>query len=408
MSCFIQETESTSATIAESTCAAATIAESTCAAATIAESTCAAITTESKYKFQFGEVTDIGGSRKNQDAYFTLKFPEIETVMTCVLDGHGSEYGEHIAEGTKKFMIEQFSINQDRLLANPEEFLLRLFDEANENCKQILMEVLSRSSIQFKEEDGIIYSRKYNTSQWSKVRGGTTCSIVVIIKNKLYTANVGDSKALLCSTHLLPFGGYCEMEITSDQSLEKYDEFKRIHDCGGLVVFDKPDALTKHECPPVYEYCDEYDDFIKSEKGIYYKNVSKEWATIVVNPNVDENDALAMSRSLGDLSLKRYGVIATPSINSFNLDEIFNSSEESESDTICIVLASDGVWDNWIDKNIGKFVMDKSCLNAIVDKPENGAQLVAKSLMARNDMFGQKNFGSSRDNATCIVTYITK
>ncbi len=389
MSCFIQETESTSAIIAESTCAAA-------------------ITTESKYKFQFGEVTDIGGSRKNQDAYFTLKFPEIETVMTCVLDGHGSEYGEHIAEGTKKFMIEQFSINQDRLLANPEEFLLRLFDEANENCKQILMEVLSRSSIQFKEEDGIIYSRKYNTSQWSKVRGGTTCSIVVIIKNKLYTANVGDSKALLCSTHLLPFGGYCEMEITSDQSLEKYDEFKRIHDCGGLVVFDKPDALTKHECPPVYEYCDEYDDFIKSEKGIYYKNVSKEWATIVVNPNVDENDALAMSRSLGDLSLKRYGVIATPSINSFNLDEIFNSSEESESDTICIVLASDGVWDNWIDKNIGKFVMDKSCLNAIVDKPENGAQLVAKSLMARNDMFGQKNFGSSRDNATCIVTYITK
>jgi len=397
MSCFIQESESTSPTIAESS--NATIAESTCAAA---------ITTESTYKFQFGEVTDIGGSRKNQDAYFTLNFPEIETVITCVLDGHGSEYGEHIAEGTKKFMIEQLSIHQDRLLANPEEFLSRLFDEANENCKQILMEVLSRSSIQFKEEDGIIYSRRYNTSQWSKVRGGTTCSIVVIIKNKLYTANVGDSKALLCSTHLLPFGDYCEMEITSDQSLEKYDEFKRIHDCGGLVVFDKSDAFTKHECPPVYEYCDEYDDFIKSEKGIYYKNVNKEWATIVVNPNVDENDALAMSRSLGDLSLKRYGVIATPSINSFNLDEIFNSSEESESDTICIVLASDGVWDNWIDKNIGKFVMDKSCLNAIVDKPENGAQLVAKSLMARNDMFGRKNFGSSRDNATCIVTYITK
>jgi serine/threonine protein phosphatase PrpC len=345
MSCFIQETESTSATIAESS--NATIAESTCATATIAESTCAAaIATESTYKFQFGEVTDIGGSRKNQDAYFTLKFPEIETFITCVLDGHGSEYGEHIAEGTKKFMIEQLSIHQDRLLANPEEFLSRLFDEANENCKQILMEVLSRSSIQFKEENGVIYSRRYNTSQWSKVRGGTTCSIVVIIKNKLYTANVGDSKALLCSTHLLPFGDYCEMEITSDQSLEKYEEFKRIHDCGGLVVFDKSDAFTKHECPPVYEYCDEYDDFIKSEKGIYYKNVNKEWATVVVNPNVDENDALAMSRSLGDLSLKRYGVIASPSINSFNLDEIFNSSEESESDTICIVLASDGVWDN--------------------------------------------------------------
>jgi serine/threonine protein phosphatase PrpC len=358
-------------------------------------SSSATVIEKPKYIFQIGQETDIGGSRTNQDESFVLIDPTIDLVVNCILDGHGSDFGEHIAKGTKEFMINKINIEKDKLLDNPQEYLSSLFLEANENCKQILMDILSKSPIQFKEEDGLIYSRKHNTLPWSKVRGGTTCTMVVIIKNKLFTANVGDSKSLLCS-HVNSV-----QELSTDQSLEKFEEFKRINDCGGLAVYDNQ-SCEKNLCSSIYSK-NEYDEFIKTANGHYYKNVSKEWATLVSSPSGD--DALAMSRSLGDLSLKRYGVIPNPDINCIDLDEIFNNLEKS---TVCVVTASDGLWDNWIDDHVGKFVMDPSCLKAIVEKPQDGAQRVAKSLMARNDDFARKNFGSGRDNATCIVMYINK
>ena len=76
--------------------------------------------------------------------------------------------------------------------------------------------------------------------------------------------------------------------------------------------------------------------------------------------------------------------------------------------TICVVLASDGLWDNFKYHEVQLFVMDNSCLKAIVDKPIDGAQLVVNSLMKRNKDRGFKNFKESRDNATTIVMYITE
>ena len=55
--------------------------------------------------------------------------------------------------------------------------------------------------------------------------------------------------------------------------------------------------------------------------------------------------------------------------------------------------------------------MDPSCIKAIEDKPEQGAQCgaqrVAKSFMGRNMTFSKKNFGSQADNATVIIMYLT-
>jgi hypothetical protein len=50
--------------------------------------------------------------------------------------------------------------------------------------------------------------------------------------------------------------------------------------------------------------------------------------------------------------------------------------------------------------------MDPSCLNAIATKPD-GAQRVVDSFMNRNDIFGKKNFGTSYDDASCVIMYIT-
>lgn len=72
----------------------------------------------------------------------------------------------------------------------------------------------------------------------------------------------------------------------------------------------------------------------------------------------------------------------------------------------CIVLATDGVWDNWAYEDVTRFVMDASCLNAINSGPD-GAERVAKAFMQRNTVYAKRNFGGQADNATGIVLYVS-
>ena len=74
---------------------------------------------------------------------------------------------------------------------------------------------------------------------------------------------------------------------------------------------------------------------------------------------------------------------------------------------ICVVLATDGVWDNWLYADVSRFVLDATCLKA-VSEGVDGAQRVAVSFIGRNAHYSKKNFGKSADNATAIVMYITR
>ena len=81
-------------------------------------------------------------------------------------------------------------------------------------------------------------------------------------------------------------------------------------------------------------------------------------------------------------------------------------SHESSALLMCLVLSSDGVWDNWVYPDVTKFVMDQSCMKAVYGAAD-GANRVAKSFMTRNMLFSKRNFGSQADNATGIVLYIS-
>jgi serine/threonine protein phosphatase PrpC len=74
---------------------------------------------------------------------------------------------------------------------------------------------------------------------------------------------------------------------------------------------------------------------------------------------------------------------------------------------LCVVLATDGVWDNWLYADVSRFVLDATCLKA-VSEGDDGAQRVALSFMQRNAHFSKKNFGRSADNATGIVMYLQR
>lgn len=126
--------------------------------------------------------------------------------------------------------------------------------------------------------------------------------------------------------------------------------------------------------------------------GMYHKNVSRDWGSLATSPF----NEIAMTRSLVD----KHVVSSLPTIQQFSLSSLPSGS------TTCIVSATDGVWDNWLDIDVSEFVLHESCMTALSN--DGGAQRVADSFTKRNDLYAKRNFGNSRDNATAFVIYIKK
>ena len=104
------------------------------------------------------------------------------------------------------------------------------------------------------------------------------------------------------------------MELSADHSPESPSEFARMHAFrphGSLPYHPELlfvyDTLTssKLSCPPIFEVDIRTGKAEKTERGSYYKNVRCEWATLVATPpHAPYQDALAFTRSLGDLHLQ--------------------------------------------------------------------------------------------------------
>lgn len=145
------------------------------------------------------------------------------------------------------------------------------------------------------------------------------------------------------------------------------------------------------------------DNYHITGKGNYVKNVRNEFGSIVSAPKSSLFDSsLSMTRSLGDFYLQKYGVSYIPSIKYVNLSKIFE-----ESPIFSLLIASDGVWDNWTYETISKFILNEDHLNRI-NNGEDISQEVCNSLIAKNNELGRKHFGISRDNATAILVYLKK
>lgn len=107
------------------------------------------------------------------------------------------------------------------------------------------------------------------------------------------------------------------LELSADHSPESPSEFYRMRNfrpCPHrmnqpelLFVYDTLSS-SKLSCPPVF-LVDASGVASKTGRGSYYKNVRNEWATLVATPPYCQfQDALAFTRSLGDLHLQTYGV----------------------------------------------------------------------------------------------------
>lgn len=198
---------------------------------------------------------------------------------------------------------------------------------------------------------------KSRTGALMCIHGGSTATVLVVLDGRrVVVANVGDSTAIvvgLGSAGALrpvsewvpipprsgaapsspafaaaasappPLASYVPvppavassyMELSADHSPESPSEFARMHSFrphGSLPYHPELlfvyDTLTssKLSCPPIFEVDMRSGKAEKTERGSYYKNVRCEWATLVATPpHAPYQDALAFTRSLGDLHLQ--------------------------------------------------------------------------------------------------------
>lgn len=190
-------------------------------------------------------------------------------------------------------------------------------DRLPQLIKNYLMELIPVEKAFEKAFNKIDEELKFYDSEYI----GCTATIVLIQNNKIYCANVGDSKAFI-----LEEGG--AKQISTDHKCTDPDEQKRILEKGGKIIKNR---------------------FLGQ---------------------------LILSRTLGDLHAKKYGITPSPSV----------SVSDISKSTKYIILASDGVWDVLSNDDIiklsedGKPVGDfcKDVVKASLDK-------------------------GSRDNISCII-----
>lgn len=309
------------------------------------------------------------------------------------------------------------------------------------------------------EEGGFLLKRNRSRTGWNCVHGGSTASVAVILDGGiLISANVGDSTSLLCglgnsTKPSFRFSTFepesCENDpenkgfksyavVTAEHSPETPSEYVRMRNfrpCPQrgknfsemLFVYDAP-SYSKYDCPSVFNIDPSTGYPAVTNNGRYYKSVRSEWATLVTTPPSSRfQDALAFTRSIGDLHLQTYGVSCEPDVCVIDLKKMFQA-RTNDSDWVpgtpgLLMVCSDGIWDNWKFPDVVTHFAnnEKMCLapntNAArgsdtkaghnIDNVTQGTHKetvdMVTRFMAVNKAEAHKNFGNSADNMSAVM-----
>ena len=158
---------------------------------------------------------------------------------------------------------------------------------------------------------------------------GSTITLILVLKNQqnqkiIYSSNIGDSKGILISSDK------AVTNLTTEHRCSNIEEAERIRNSGGIVF-----------CGRMF-------------------------------------GQLALSRALGDFSLKPHGLIATPSVSYHMVNE----------NDLYIIMASDGVWDVLKEQDVMEI-----CLN----HGNRNCDIICKEIISEALRKG------SNDNLSCIT-----
>lgn len=220
------------------------------------------------------------GRRKKMEDRFSILIENEHTGTTIcgIFDGHGGEFAADFVEKTlfKSIMV-------------------RILKSALANVEEDFKEILRDSILNLDEQLLSI------ASTMSGPTGGTTCLVSLIHDSRLFVANVGDSRSVICDKN-----GEA-VALTDDHKPQQLNERRRIKEAGGFISFH----------------------------GV--------WRV---------GGVLATSRALGDFVLKEKNlIVADPDVEEFNLAELKPRF---------LIMATDGLWDCISNQDAVDFVKDKT------------------------------------------------
>ena len=409
-----------------------------------------------------GQYASLGGSQIQQDRLQSGKTADGSDVFV-IADGHGPDVsgvrgsgGELFAEIATQTVCGFFQSQDVSSKTHDEivELLSVICSKSHNACKEGVKAFLeSHGREVFETSAGVLLSREA-LRPWFVVKGGTTCTIVIRVGYKFYTATVGDSTAkgvtqipLLHKSQLqfcidvadpervlepMPEplsddGLTTHIELSFSPGVTDPDEYCRVLLFEPRVEFRyDSSARSKQNCPLVFTTGLD-GELVDTKKIAYYKNVNKEPAALVTTPRgcnfgldiveqgvnmslyshvLEHVSALAMSRSLGDFTLQPYGLTYKPVINMFDAEPIFQKMRENGIIAmIQIILATDGLWDNMKESDI------ESDVSTFINDPENiysDVQTLTTALGNENNRRGCANFGNARDNTTICIIRVTE
>ena len=326
-----------------------------------------------------------GNQLDNQDNYFFYEnyFLIKNLYFFGVLDGHGKN-GKEISKYTSIlfpsylfYLLLDDNLSERKLDINKEIIKLIKIQESPLNIKQMfnLTYFFNKFSIDFSTIpllsnnqqklnhiilESIDYSQNALSSKYDidiSLSGTTLCS-ALILGNILYLINIGDSRAIL-GTYNSRINKWKTTQLTVDHKPNHPNENRRIIFYNGRI--------ERHK--------NEFGD----EVGPYR----------VYGKDSDSNSqGLTMSRSIGDLESKKYGVIYDPEIFKYEL---------KENDKV-IVIASDGLWDQLKNEEVMEIIGE--CLNKDLKAKEASEILVEKVRKKFVDVNCRKNKKFNYENVS--------
>ena len=247
-----------------------------------------------------------------------------------VLDGHGSQ-GHLVSQFCKDYFtkkFEEFALEcKSENIYTPEE----IYNKLSLTNFQYIIDLFKNADIEMKNQN--IFDYNYS---------GTTCNLVIQLNKNLICANVGDSRAILVYDDDTNTNQGIYL-LSEDHIPESPQEYQRIINSYGMV--DK--------------YTDQYGNKLGSFR-VYKYGESPTYR------------GLGISRSLGDMAIKSYGVTSEPQIKEYKINH----------NTKFLVICSDGVWKHLSNedvRNLGNVYyeymdINSFCSNLMVDACNKWAQ----------------------------------
>lgn len=239
----------------------------------------------------------------------TIKKPSSSKMKTwpkisyfAIFDGHGGEEcSEFLKNNFLNYLVENKNFPFDIKLSMIETFQKIEEDFFKLKCKDTLEE---------------------------SEKSGSCALISIIFDNKIYIANLGDSRAILSMN-----GGTKVKQLTVDHKPENVKEFERATKNGSQIYLDDSDELDRDETKLHF-----IKDKAELEKMVVIKQNSTEDKIFRVYPS-----DLAVMRTIGDIRAKKkeFGgipgtIINTPDVFIFDI----NSTDDF------IIMGCDGIFDD--------------------------------------------------------------